>query len=202
MFICAILNWLRCSVSSWSWIWCSDFSVFAVGHFGFENSVLSRSIVMLLTSLLVIVSSWAWVVCPAHVILLEIRLLEELSLNLAHLELVLRSLWMDLRNVWTIGRWAYLVKAPARVGSRGQFPCWDGRGSSAWDHSMLFMLGWFVFEERLVQVIEFVPLGSLVIVARIWAVQVARPLHQSWARCCRTKPLNLSRAKEWVTTML
>ena len=133
---------------------------------------------MLLACLLKIISTGAWIVCPAHVILLKIRLLEQFPLNLTHLELVLRSLWMYLRNIWTVGRWAYLVEAPARVGSRCQLPCWDGRCGSAWNDGMLFMLSGLVFEERLVEVIEFVPLGSLVIVARIWAVQVARPLHQ------------------------
>jgi len=202
MLICAILDWLRCSVSSWSWIWCPDFSVFAVGHFGFENSVFSWGIILLLASLFEIISARAGIVSPTHVILLIIRLLEQFPLNLTHRELVLSSLWMDLRNVWTVGCWAYLIEAPARVGSRGQFPCWYGRCSSAWNHSVLFMLGWFVFEERLVEVFEIVPLWSIVIVARIWAVQVGRPLHQPWAWSCRTKSWNLSKAKGWVTTML
>ena len=202
MFISLILHWVCCSVSSWSGIWCPDFSVFAVGHFGFENCVFSRGIILLLSSLFEIISTRAGIVSPTHVIWLIIRLLEKFSLNLTHRELVLRSLWMYLRNIWTIGCRTNLIEAPARVGSGGQFPSWYGRCSSAWNDSMLFMLGRFVFEERLIEVFEFVPLGSLVIVARIWAVQVGRPLHQPWAWSCRTKSWNLSKAKGWVTTIL
>lgn len=176
---------------AWSREWCLDRLILAVGHLRLEDLVLTRRIELLLPQLFEIIDAWAWIIRPWLIVMPVVGLLEEPTVHLAQIELVLWSLRMNLVLLRSVGSWSDLVEAAARVRSRGKFPGRYAGSDGVWNDGVVLVLLRFVFEERLVDRLQFIPLWRIVIVARIRIVQVRRPLNQARPRSSRAKSWDL-----------
>jgi hypothetical protein len=124
----SLLNRGNCLVSARAWSEGLNLGVLAVGHLRLENSVFTSRIELLLALFVKVVHSWPWVVRPCHVIVLEIVLFENLSLNFTLVELVLRMLLPNGWLLWIVRCWTNSVKASCSIGGGCELPCWNTVG--------------------------------------------------------------------------
>lgn len=82
-------------------------------------------------------------------------------------------------RVGVVGGGSHLIEAAARVGRRGHLPRWNTRRNVVWNDGMLVVLGRLVLQQRLVEVLELPPVGSLMVVARVGILQVRRSLDET-----------------------
>ena len=121
MVICFFLNRNYGFVCSWSWSKASFFLIFAVWNVTLENFVLSRRIELLLTHLIEIINARSWILCPALVIVSEVGLFKQLSIDLRGCEIEFRISLPNCWLFWIISSWTHLIEANPSIGSLSQF---------------------------------------------------------------------------------
>ena len=95
---------------------------------------------MLLPQLFKIVDSRARIACPGLVIVPVVSLLEESTIDLAEIELVLGRLDVQLMLLRSVESWSDLVEAAACVRGRCKFPCRYARRNCVRDNGVIGML--------------------------------------------------------------
>ena len=94
---------------------------------------------------------------------------------------------MYLRLLWRVSRRSNLIKAAARVRGSCQLASRYTWSHSVWNDGVLAVGGSFVLQESLVDRLQLIPLGGLVVVAGIGIVEVCGALHEAGARRRRAK---------------
>ena len=117
MVLSLLLNWYNCFICTWTWWQCSFLFVFAVRHFRLKHFILSRWIELLLTCFFIVIYTRTWILCPTHVVVSHVRLLEKLSIYFAWSEIIFREPWMDGWYFWIISCWTDLIKTNSSIRS-------------------------------------------------------------------------------------
>lgn len=159
----------------------------AVADLRLEDLVPTGGIECFRPQLLEIIEARPRVVGPWLVVVPVICLLEEPPIDFAEIELILRGLRMYLRLLWRVSRRSNLIKAAARVRGSCQLASWYTWSHSVWNDGVLAVGGGFVLQESLVDRLQLIPLGGLVVVARIGIVEVRGALHEAGSRRRRAK---------------
>lgn len=95
---------------------------------------------MLLPQLFTIVDSRARIAYPGLIVVPEVSLLEESTIDLAEIELVLGCLNVQLLLLRSVESWSDLVEAAACVRGCCKFPCRYARRNRVRDNGVIGML--------------------------------------------------------------
>lgn len=159
----------------------------AVADLRLEDLVPTGGIECFWPQLLEIIEARPRVVGPWLVVVPVVCLLKEPPIDFAEVELVLRGLRMYLRLLWRVSRRSHLIKAAARVRGGCQLASRYTWSHSVWNDGVLAMGGGLVLQESLVDRLQLIPLGGLVVVAGIGIVEVCGALHEAGSRGRRAK---------------
>lgn len=182
VLLCSIADRDGCLVSSWSWIKRLDDLAFTIWYLRLEDFVFARGIELLLTLLLKVIDTWSRVIRPGLIVMPVVRLFEKSAIDLAHVELVLGSLWVDSVLLRCVRSRSDLIETSASVSSGSQFPCGNTRRDSVGDNGVVSVLCRLVFKKSFVYRLQIVPLRCLVVVPRVRVLQVRGSCNKARAR--------------------